>query len=299
MRLRDTIVGNEKIADMLEKSYKLGKLPHAYLFEGPENIGKTTLAMNFSKLVLSESNENIKKSPDLIIISSSPGEKQIKVDKIRELEKKLSLYPYRAKYKIAIIEEAEKMNKSAANALLKTLEEPNETTIMILLTSNSRNIPDTIKSRCQILKFLPVKKEKLKIMLEAKRVSESEIEKIIELAAYKPGKALEFLENPQQIKTAQENIKLLIKIFKERENEKINEAEIISKKELSDIIALFDSWTVYLRKVLRDEYAAGAQKMNLLKTINKLKLIGAFKRDLLEKNVNIRLSIENLFLEMS
>ncbi len=299
MSLKETIIGNEKVADMLEKSYRLNRLSHAYLFEGPEHIGKRTLALNFCKLVLDDPREDIKKNPDLIIVSPLPDEKQIKVERIRELEKSLSLYPYSAKYKIALIEEAEKMNKSAANALLKTLEEPNKTTIIILLSSSSKNILETIRSRCQILKFLPVKKKALEKALEAKSFNKSEIEEIIELSARKPGKAMELSENLQQIKKAKENTDLLLKIFKEKENERIDEAETISKKETNEIILMLDFWIIYLRKALLSEYNGGhARKINLLKIKSGLKSINTAKQDLLERNINVRLAVENLLLSI-
>ena len=167
MSFQNTIIGNEQIVDMLERSYRLGKLSHAYLFDGPEHIGKKTLALAFCKLILQNGStreygaNNIEENPDLVILRPDEDKKQIIIEQIRDLQKKLSLFPYSAKYKVAIIEQADMMSKSAANSILKTLEEPSSTTILMLLTSNSVNLLDTIKSRCQTLKFLPVKRKVL------------------------------------------------------------------------------------------------------------------------------------------
>ena len=300
MFLKNTIIGNERIAEMLEKSYKTDKLSHAYLFEGPEHIGKRTLALGFCELILNNSKKNILENPDLMILNPSDSDKQITVEKIRELEKILGLYPYHSKYKIAIIEQAEKMNKAAANALLKTLEEPSKTTILILLSSNSKNMLDTIKSRCQRMKFLPVKRELLEKFLEDKVNEKSEAERIIEISGYQPGKIIEFLEHKEKIDAAVENINKFSALIEKSENDKINEAEIISKNEIDDIVNTLDLWTVYCRKLLVREYGSCDEnkKERLPKIVNRINSISETKENILSKNINVRLALENLLLRI-
>ena len=300
MSLKDAIIGNERIAGMLEKNCKTGKLSHAYLFEGPEHIGKRTLALNFCKALLNDDKKNILENPDLMILNPSDGDKQITVEKIRELEKVLGLYPYCSKYKIAIIEQAEKMNKSAANALLKTLEEPSKTTILILLSSNSKNMLDTIKSRCQRMKFLPVKRKLLEEFLENKISEKSEVERIIEISGYQPGKIIEFLKDKEKINAAMESVNEFAAVIKKNENDKINEAEKISKNETNDIINTLDLWTIYCRKLLVKKYEAydGGEKEYLTEIVARINLINKTKKDILSKNINVRLAIENLFLRI-
>ena len=298
MFLKETIIGNEKAAEILEKGYQSGKLSHAYLFTGPEHLGKKTLALNFCKMLLSDNREDIQNNLDLTIISPDEDEKQITIEKIRDLGKKMALYPHSAKYKIAIIEQAEKMNKSAANALLKTLEEPSETAILILLTSDSRNTLDTIKSRCQLIKFLPVKKSLLEKFLEDKISDKEEAEKIIEMSGYRPGKMIEFVNDRNKIKEAADKINKISSVIKKSESEKLDEAENISKKELNEIISILNLLTVYFRKFLIKEYKDQnhANKNNLLQIKGRINLISKTKENLLTKNVNVKLAIENLFL---
>ena len=300
MSLKNTIIGNERIAEMLEKSYKMDKLSHAYLFEGPEHIGKRTIALEFCKLLLNDNKKNILENPDLMILNSSDGDKQITIEKIRELEKVLGLYPYCSKYKIAIIEQAEKMNKAAANALLKTLEEPSKTTILILLSSDSKNMLDTIKSRCQRMKFLPVKKKLLEEFLKNKVEEKSEAERIIEISGYQPGKIIEFLKDKEKIDAAVENINKFSAIIEKNENDKISEAEKISKNEINDIVNMLDLWTIYCRKLLVKKYETcdGDEKGYLTEIVARINLINKTKKDILSKNINVRLAIENLFLQM-
>ena len=199
MFLKETIIGNERAIRILERSRKNGKLAHAYLFEGPDYLGKKKLALGFGGLILGKNEKNTENNLDLMIICPDKNSKQITVEEIRNLERKLSFYPYYSKYKVVIIEQADRMNKTAANALLKTLEEPNATAIIILITSDSSNIPTTIKSRCQIIKFFPVSEKLLGEKLSEKTDDRSEIEKIIEISACKPEKAFELVGDSKKI----------------------------------------------------------------------------------------------------
>ena len=300
MSLKNTIIGNERVAEALENNYKTDKLSHAYLFEGPEHIGKKTLSLGFCELILNNDKKDILENPDLIILNPFDGEKQITVEKIRELEKVLGLSPYCSKYKIAIIEQAEKMNKAAANALLKTLEEPSKTTILILLSSNSKNMLDTIKSRCQRIKFLPVKKELLEEFLKNKVKGKSEMERIIEISGYQPGKIIEFLKHKEKIDAAIESINRFSVIIEKSENDRINEAEAISKNEINDITNTLDLWTIYCRKLLVKKYETSDsnEKEYLTEIVARINLINKTKKDILSKNINTRLAIENLFLQI-
>lgn len=311
MLLKETIIGNERAAEILEKGYKSGKLSHAYLFTGPEHLGKKTLALSFCKMLLQQvapqpcgdygaNGNDIQNHLDLTIISPNEDEKQITIEKIRDLEKKMALYPHSAKYKIAVIEQAEKMNKSAANALLKTLEEPSKTAILILLVSDSKNMLDTIKSRCQLIKFLPVKKSLLEKFLNDKIDNKEDAEKIIEMSGYRPGKIVEFLNDKNKIKEAEENINRICDITEKNASEKLDEAENISKKEINEIVSILNLLTVYLRRILIKEYKNNnrANKNNLLKIKERIELVSKTKENLLTRNVNTKLAIENLFLSL-
>lgn len=298
MLLKKIMIGNEKATRILEKSYQSGKLSHAYLFTGPEHLGKKTLALNFCKMLFNDNREDIENNLDLIIVRPNEEEKQITIEKIRDLGKKMALYPHSAKYKIAIIEQAEKMNKSAANALLKTLEEPSETAILILLAADSKNMLETIKSRCQLIKFLPVKKSLLQEFLKDKISDKNEAEKIIEMSGYRPGKIIEFINDKNKIKEAADEINKISNVIEKSESEKLDEAENISKKEINEIISTLNLLTVYFRRSLIAEYKNQdyANKDNLLKIKERIELISKTKENLLTKNVNTKLAIENLFL---
>jgi DNA polymerase III subunit delta' len=147
------IVGHEKQRELLSKALEKNKLSHAYVFAGPESIGKKLLAKKIAWKLLEGEKEF---HPDLIELAAEDG---IKIDQIRELAYKLSLKPYQAKYKVALIDNAESMTTEAANALLKTLEEPKDYTYIFLITSNPNRLPKTILSRAQKINFGPIKGE--------------------------------------------------------------------------------------------------------------------------------------------
>lgn len=311
MSFQNAIIGNEQIVNMLERSYELGKLSHAYLFDGPEHIGKKTLALAFCRLLLqngstqehgagNNNGNNIEENPDLVILRPDEDKKQIIIEQIRDLQKKLSLFPYSAKYKVAIIEQADMMSRSAANSILKTLEEPSSTTILMLLTSNSGNLLDTIKSRCQILKFLPVKRKVLEDFAQNKISDRSKAEKIIELSAYKPGKIVEFANSGSKIKELIEMMDGFSNFVQKSDFERLDEAEIVSKKEMNEIVDLLNLYSFYFRKVLLKEYSEinEIDKDKVIRIKDNINLINNTKENFLTKNVNPRLAIENLFLQL-
>ena len=182
---------------------KRGKIPQAIIFTGPEFLPKKETALEFIKLLNCQGERNTfqskfqvfpdsyppeqtrdfgyfpcqsclscqliekRKHPDLILVAPETGE--IQISQIRVLQEKLNLCSQLALFKSAIIEKAEFLNPQAQNCLLKTLEEPKGKVILILLTSQPYVLFETIRSRCQILRFyptsllLPEKEELIKI----------------------------------------------------------------------------------------------------------------------------------------
>ncbi|HTL39563.1 MAG TPA: DNA polymerase III subunit [Methylomirabilota bacterium] len=146
------IDGHKRQLEFLEKAVENGKLAHGLLFAGPTGVGKKTIALKLAHKLLGENPEKF--SADLLEIDGIDG---IKIEQIRDLAYKLSLKPYSAQYKVAIIDSADQMTLDASNALLKVLEEPKSYTIIILITSNPNRIPKTIISRTQKITFGMVK----------------------------------------------------------------------------------------------------------------------------------------------
>lgn len=163
----------------LQNSFEHGRMAHAYLFEGDQGTGKAELALWFVKhlfcldlqagMPCEKCNNclriNSKDHPDVVEIE--PDGQSIKVDQIRALQSELAKSGFESAKKVVIIHQAEKMNLNSANSLLKFLEEPPANFMIILETQSLGKILTTIRSRCQIIHFQALSKERLQARLEA------------------------------------------------------------------------------------------------------------------------------------
>jgi DNA polymerase-3 subunit delta' len=195
------ILGQDQPRRIIQNALENKSVSHAYLFYGPKSIGKNLTAIEFAKALNCKDSEtadncgncpSCKKidqgmHPDFFFLEpkkSSPTARNayINVEEIRELQKKLAFLPYEAKTKVAIIDGAETMNPQAANTLLKTLEEPPSSTILILIASNPHQLLPTIVSRCQGIKFHLLSTEAVRQILrqcmppETEEFSEKELD---------------------------------------------------------------------------------------------------------------------------
>ena len=138
---------NLPIQNLLDRQVQAGSFAHAYLFVGPKETGKKELALSFAKKVLE--NEGLSSHPDFLHFDCAADSS---AENVREFISRLSLKPFVAKQKFALISNIENLNVQGSNSLLKTLEEPAPGTI-IVLTANTRKILPTIFSRCQVFNF--------------------------------------------------------------------------------------------------------------------------------------------------
>ena len=149
------IFGHETIKNILDKQLNAGVFPHAYLFVGPQGVGKKALALELAQEILGA--KNIVGHPDFLLLDI---EGEITMEPALEFISRLSLKPFIGKYKVAIINNAENLNQQSGNALLKTLEEASESTIIILVAGYGKLLT-TIISRCQTFNFHGFSKEEL------------------------------------------------------------------------------------------------------------------------------------------
>lgn len=159
------IVGQEHVVQTLTNAISLGMISHAYLFSGPRGCGKTTIARLLAKALNCENRKggsepcnecsscneiNEARAIDLIEVDAASNRG---IDEIRELRDGIRFAPTKSKYKVFIIDEAHQLSKDAANALLKTLEEPPGHAVFILATTEIHKMIPTILSRCQRFDF--------------------------------------------------------------------------------------------------------------------------------------------------
>lgn len=172
------IKGQQAAIKILQEALRKKHLEGSYLFLGPEGLGKKFVAKTLAKAAnCSESQDDAcggcrsclkienGQHPDVHIIDLGLTE-SIKIEDVRLLQRDVSLRPYEGKIKVFILDNAHNLTSEASNALLKTLEEPSQNTLIILITSKPQLLFKTIVSRCKIIRFYPLKRQALEKILE-------------------------------------------------------------------------------------------------------------------------------------
>ncbi len=179
--MQNPIIGHQQIVEQLQHTVASDRIAGAYLFVGPTGVGKETVARYFAQLIFCQQDAqpptvcgaclacrkvDSGNHPDLQFIR--PEGSLLKIGQIRELQKQIIYEPLEASRKVYILTDVDRMNAEAENCLLKTLEEPPASSVLILLTSNIRALLPTTRSRCQILQFHPMQTQELAEMLVEK-----------------------------------------------------------------------------------------------------------------------------------
>ncbi len=185
----------------MSRAILTGRPAHAYLFAGAEGIGKAAAALRFAAMLncrqaagdaLCDCRSCRKildrKSPDLFI---ETPEKTIRIEVIRNLQSAFKYAPVEALYRVAIIDDAHLMNRSAQNALLKTLEEPPAGRILILVTSKPGALLPTVRSRCRTVRFSPLSTSDVVQVLAQSGIAHETAETAAAMSGGSPGKAIE------------------------------------------------------------------------------------------------------------
>lgn len=285
------ILGHKKQWQFLKKSAEINKISHAYLFSGQEHLGKKKTALEFASLLLGKDVEN-NHHPDLILIRAE--EKEIQIGQIRDLIWKLSLKPYSAPLKVAIVDQAHLMNQESQNCFLKTLEEPKDKTLIILITEYPETLLPTILSRCEQIKFYPLKKEEIRDYLKSRDLPENKIKDIIDISLGRPGIALDLLENPEKLKEREEKVKEIIKTSSADLANRFQYVQELAQS--GNIKEILDIWLSYFRNALLLS-AGKKEKSLLLKLKNIIKAIQKTDFLIATTNVNPRLALEILMME--
>jgi len=309
------IIGHQPILEFFKKSIDNKRLAHAYLFTGSAHLGKKTVALEFVRML---NGQEIDQAihPDILIVEPEVIEKngvkkelEIGIDQARKIQHQMSLFPYQAPYKIALIDQAEKMTTEASNCLLKTLEEPLGRAILILITAEPQLLLTTIVSRCQLIKFLPVSEEEISSgIVPATESPGQSLKKIIRLANGRPGLAIQYLENPALLQAQARIINQLEKLIKADLNERYQYVEAIAK-DVPQARQILNAWLFWFRDLLlltlgcfdlviydqasqyKDSYSLNKLK-NIIQAIKKTDLL------LTNPSLNARLALEVLMLEL-
>jgi DNA polymerase-3 subunit delta' len=343
------IVGHKKIIHFLQKGIEKDRLSHAYIFYGAKHLGKKTVANYFAKSIFCQTRDSDdiipcdtcvnckqfknKTHPDLITIKrisdkkTGKLKKNISIEQIKDASGKLSLSSFLKSYKIVIIEEAGALSLGAANSLLKILEEPKGKTIFILISQQLSSIPQTVVSRCQKIKFLPVSFSKNYDYLTAeKSIDRDKAISLTSIAQGRPGLFEYFLnasDGAENLQKHNDELKNILKLTEQEEYQRIEFINNLLPKKLeteeqkNTAFDFLNKWRALLRDMLliknrlpqtgtihnftnsdlADNLEAIARKYQNIQLINLLDKTKQ-SRIYLNSNVGCKLVLENFVLAL-
>ena len=323
------VEGQDRAVAELEKSIREGRYAHAYLLVGPPHIGKETLALNIAQALncLSPADapcgqcvqcRHIEAGQHADVVTIRPNregnKKGIGIGEVREIQHQASLKPYEGEHRVFIFDGAEHMSEDAANALLKTLEEPPPQVLLALLASNEEALLPTILSRCRRVELRPMPmKEIAKELMESHSLSNEEAEKLARLAMGCLGWAISAAGDPSILEDRDSELERIAELCTAPLEDRFayaSELGSTSYKNRDGAIEALNLWLQWWRDVLMIKEGLGDFVYNLDRTdtlrqlaegVTKSQAAQQVKATLqtmaaLEQNANPRLALEVLML---
>ena len=290
------IIGHDRQRAFLRKIVSEGLPHHAFLISGPEGIGKTSVALEFAALLLGMSEGDPSGKQDFHLIRpeiSKEGKKtRIQVADVREAGTFLSRFPAESTRRVLMIDDADTMNESAQNAILKQLEEPNGSSVLILVTSRPGALRETIRSRAFRVPLSLISEPVIRSGAEATFGKEAlaGVEPFF-FALGRPGIVFGALSDPTRFAVRRELLRSLFKLSSLSMTERFALSERLSGS-VPEAIRLLEWWVSGLRFMRRDEQDA----KRLSSSFRFLEEVEEAARTLRETNANARLVLDRLFL---
>lgn len=256
------VIGHDWAVAQLQRAFTNGRARHAFLLQGPASIGKTTLARSIA-MALNCTNEPkpcgecracrliaSNGHPDIAIVEAERVGGTLKIDQIRELQRKLSLRPYEGRYRVAILRRFQEAQAAAQNAILKTLEEPAGNVVLILTAEEPSAILPTIHSRCQIFNLRPLSIASTIDALERSwGLAHDKASVLAHLSGGRIGWAVRSLEDEKELEFRQNAIDLLEQSLTSTRVQRFQLIEGL-KLDKSRTLDLLDFWQTYWRDVM-------------------------------------------------
>lgn len=264
MRRFADIVGQEQLQEHLHNAIRMNKVSHAYIINGERNSGKELIAKIFAMALQCENRQDIEpcqechsckqalsgNHPDIIYITHEKPN-TISVDDIRsQINGDVAIKPYKGPKKIYILSEGEKMTVQAQNALLKTLEEPPEYAVILILTTNVNSLLPTILSRCVVLNMKPAKDAQIKeFLMNTMEIPDYKADICVAFARGNVGKA-RLLAGSEEFDKVKEEAITLLKYINEMEIHEVVAAIKKINEYKFDVNDYLDILSIWYRDVL-------------------------------------------------
>lgn len=321
------VLGHEWAIRMLSDHAIRDRLHHAYLLTGPRGVGRRTIAVRFAQLIncTNQLGPGIPcrgchnciriermQHPDVSIVQAEQEGGNLKVDQVRDLQRSLSLTPYEARYRVALLLRFEEANDNAANALLKTLEEPSPRVLIILTARSVEDLLPTIVSRCEVIRLRPIPLGILAEALQSRWEIPAERARLLaHLSGGRPGYALRLYHEPERLELRQQWLDDHRRLLGASRIERFTYADNLTKDRDRTRRAL-ETWLTIWRDVLLRAVGVDTQITNVdrideidtlasrLETPAARQAVWLMERTLalLSTNVNARLATEVMFLEL-
>ncbi len=307
---------NQKQKEYLKRTAKRHKLTQAYIFSGPDETGKMELALYLIKLVNQPKEKNWRKvilkkqNPDIFFIGPQLMKeksknvtiktKDISIKDLKKGLEKSNYYNYKNKCKFIFIEKAEKLSSTAANSLLKLIEETKEDTRIILLTNNEELVLPTIRSRCQIIRTETMGDDSMENYLREKYIDQSNeaIKQAVKLSAGRFKLAEKYLTDLQLMKRIGWWQDQFLQVLDKKGVEGLILAEELARTK-EDKLLIMDSWISLMERYLKERIKAKKEKSAVDKLKFNLNDLIELKNYLTTTNSNQKLQWENFFVQLS
>ncbi|MFC1837292.1 DNA polymerase III subunit delta' [Thermodesulfobacteriota bacterium] len=321
------ILGHEKAKHLLREAAAKNRIAHAYLFRGPDGVGKRRAALTLAAYLNCKNpleddaccscascrKYNSGNHPDLIHIV--PDGAAIKIGQVRELKKQLAFPPLEAAIRVIILEDTHTMRREAANSLLKTLEEPAPNNLLILTADQSGDILPTIISRCQVIPFGPLDHEDMaRILMEENQLEKTQALALSSAAEGSPGRAKLLLEE-NLLALRQEVVEQLLALQNSKPEAveqvfRLADKTAALKENIYELLALLRLWyrdlvlvksgspePAVASKDLADSLPEAKNRWSISQLHEKLYRLDLAERQLL-RNCNRTLVLETLFFDL-